>query len=280
MEHVGAISCTQCGSPVGTSSGRCPFCGAELSRAKVPTRKSEAAPVGYYQGSERNKKKGRRGQTKTSIGLLSTPVLVLIGIGGLLVVAGLVLSLLRGGGTDEVAAPPAPPPPPTPVPGEIRVASLSEFSPDDAVAAAQHRAREYSPNARLLSISASPVVGTFVDLNPDDAQVVFTYFAADGDSPSKNHRFIVTVGKQGAMQADFPSAPTDAKAVVEEPLCVFSAAIRAGRASGIPDDAPIHAVYELDTSLRRAVWKLTVPEQKDLTRYIDGNTCAIIANRR
>lgn len=219
------------------------------------------------------------------MGLFSKPVLALLGAGGLLLVVGLALPFLRGNDDGaEVVAPPPPPPRPVIAPGEIRIADASEANPDDFSAAALHRAREFSSIARLLSISAGPVVDGYVDLTAPDAQIAFTYFADKQDpalAPSaKSGRFVVTVSEEGAMQAEFPAAPSDAKAIVDEPLCVFSAAIRAGRASGIPADSPIHAVYELDPSLRRAVWKLTVPNQKDLTRFIDGQSCAILANRR
>lgn len=285
MEHIGSISCSECGSPVGTSSGRCPFCGAELSRARGTSRKSEAAVVGYSEGALRYKKeKAKASTSKDRVGLFSKPVVALVAVASVLVLAGAVISFIRSRTTAEVESPPPPPPPPRLPPGEVRVETPSLFSPDDAIVAAQHRAREFSPNARLLSIIAGPVIDTFVDLTRDDAQVAFTYFATDEDPartpPTKGRRFVVTISKEGTMQADFPPAPSDAKAVVEEPLCAFSAAIRAGRASGIPDDAAIQAIYELDTTLRRAIWTLSVPDQKELTRYVDGKTCAIVAVRR
>jgi len=283
MEFVGSISCAQCGSPVGTSSGRCPFCGAELSQQKRPATKSHAAPVGYSEGALRYRK-ANKAKSKRNLGLLSKPVLALFGVGGLLLVIGVALPFIRGGNDVPVEAPPPPPPRPAPAPGEIRVQSPREVAPDDFSAAALHRAREFSSISRLLSISAAPVVGDYVDLTAPDAQVVYTYYADKQDPArapnAKSGRFVVTIDAEGAKQADFPPAPSDAKSVVDEPLCVFSAAIRAGRASGIPEDAPIHAVYELDPGLRRAIWKLTVPEQKELTRLIDGQSCAIVANRR
>src|SRR5690606_11679914 len=178
------------------------------------------------------------------------PVLALIGASGLLVAAGIALPFLRGkDDTPAVETPPPPPPRPAIAPGEIRIAEPREANPDDVSAAAQHRAREFSSIARLLSISAGPVVGDYVDLTEPHAQIAYTYFADKQDPAlapnAKSGRFVVTVSEEGAMQPEFPAIASDAKAIVDEPLCVFSAAIRAGRASGIPAEAVIHASYEL-----------------------------------
>lgn len=285
MEFVGSITCAQCGSPVGTSSGRCPFCGAELGKpggSRSPKTRSEAAPVGYSEGALRYQ--GRRAPSSRSSSSSSKPILLVASGVALLAIGAVAFVALRGGEADapvEVAAPP--PPPPKAAPDEITIAMPSHVDPAELSPAVQYRARAWNPSARLLSISASPVVETHVDLEAAEAKLVFTYLSGKQDpalAPSPNEgRFIVTVEKEGAMQASFPSAPGDSKALVDEPLCVFSAAMRSGRASGIPADEKIDAKYEWDSVLRRAVWTLTVPGKKELTRYVDGQSCAIVTRR-
>lgn len=284
MNFASSVSCKECGSPVGTSSGRCPFCGAKLVEAPVdPSKPKEkvAAEVGYSEGALRYERFG----TTKRVEKKSPKPFLLVGVGVVLLFGGLYAFFNYRGSQIaplvEASQSPAPVKAPAPAPGEIVIVAPESTNPDDLSVPAQYRARAIDPDAKLLSVRAGPVVGDDVDLTAFDAQIVYTYLASDkekggGASPS---RFVVTVIEGGAMQATFPATPSDAKTVVEEPLCVFSAAIRAGRASGIPEDAKITATYEYDNVLDRAVWKLDVEDQKELTRYIDGKSCAILTSR-
>lgn len=286
MDFVGSVSCGQCGSPVGTSSGRCPFCGAELSKApgagSSHKARSDVAPIGYsegalrYRGRHTASPRSRERSPRSALFAAAGIGLVVLGIAAFVV--------FRGAQTDlPVEASPPPAPPPKAAPDEITVTDPKHLDPSELSGPVQYRARAWNPSARLLSIAASPVVETFVDLEAPDGKVVFTYLSGKQNpapSPATNEgRFVVTVEEKGAMQASFPAAPGDAKAVVDEPLCVFSAAVRAGRASGIPGDEALEASYELDSALGRAVWTLTVPGKKEHTRYVDGQSCAIVTRR-
>lgn len=238
--------------------------------------------MGYSAGALRYKKPQPSRSSASSSGI-AKPVAIAAGL--LLLAGGGAYSFLREKPAEAPIVASAPPPPPRPAsaPDEITTPDPRNVDPGELSPAVQHRARAFSPASRLLSIAASPVVGRGVDLSAPDAQVVYTYYAPKQDPAlapnAKSGRFVVTVVQGGALQAGFPAAPGDAKAVVDEPLCVFSAAIRAGRASGIPAEANLHAVYELDASFNRAIWKLTVPGQKEHTRYLDGQSCAVLIKR-
>lgn len=284
MDFAGAVSCSQCGSPVGSSSGRCPFCGAELSQSES-TRKvapSEAAPIGFSRGALRynESRRGAVGRERTA----SKKPWILAGAGFVVVLAGLYgVVALRGGGAEIEPAPviaPAPPVARAKAPGEVVIDDPRSVDPSELSPPVQHRARAFNPSARLLSLSASPVTESGVDLTAPHAQVVYTYYGGRLDPAIHPDagigRFIVTVEEGGALQASFPAASEDAKQVVDEPLCVFSAAIRAGRASGLPEGEPLEALYAYDRDLRRAVWKIYLGDSGDSVRYIDGKSCAIV----
>lgn len=287
MDFAGSVSCSQCGSPVGSSSGRCPFCGAELADSKNASQvsaPSEAAPIGFSRGATRYNETRRASSTARS-GSSKQPVF-LFGAAAVLVLGGLGATFaLRGASSSEGEALPVTLPEPLPkrakAPGEIVVDDPENVDPSELSPPVQHRARDFNPSARLLSVAASPVRHHGVDLTAPHAQVVYTYYAGKSDPAlhpnAQSGRFIVTIEESGALQASFPAGPGDAREVVDEPLCVFSAAIRAGRASGLPEGEPLEALYALDRDVGRAAWKLSVPGKDDAIRYIDGKTCAVVS---
>jgi hypothetical protein len=74
-------------------------------------------------------------------------------------------------------------------------------------------------------------------------------------------------------------APSSSPAAVVEPNCVFDAAAKAARASGVPAGTVMRLRYETDLTLNRGVWTARVPGRAELDRVMDGQTCAIVPRR-
>ena len=66
---------------------------------------------------------------------------------------------------------------------------------------------------------------------------------------------------------------------VPEPNCVFGAAVRGARASGLAKEANVTLRYGADKSLGRAVWTVRSMEHPEQERIVDGQTCAIVTRR-
>jgi hypothetical protein len=152
----------------------------------------------------------------------------------------------------------------------------------------KERALAWNPDARLVSISASPVVGDKVDLTQYDAEIVYIFGADSARSPPFGH-LAIAARRGGLEQSPWTEAPRprapNAKAPapptlrVVEPNCVFDAAARAAHASGIPAGTVMKLRYEGDSSLNRGIWTARVLGRAELDRVIDGQSCAILVRR-
>jgi hypothetical protein len=197
--------------------------------------------------------------------------------------AGALAILLLGKG----APPPSPPPVaalvPAVAPAESAPSRAEPFNdaarvdPSDLYPKVKQRVTAWNADARLVSIAASPVVGDKVDLTKDGAEIVYL-FAADPSArtPPFGH-FSVTVRRSGLEGAPLgANARIGVSQRVAEPNCVFDAAAKAARASGIPASTVMKLRYEADPVSKRGVWTARVPGKADLDRIIDGQTCNIV----
>lgn len=308
MQFVGSASCTQCGAPVGTAGGRCPFCGAAIAPAAEPAggagasspsspssiahspalqiaplpgprgdeaRGSQPAQIGYSPGALRYKPIEPPGVVDKHLPKRNAVVVSVWGATG----GALVLAL--GAWLFYQARTPAPPPVvtrPAPPAASVLAAALKadpkEADPSDLYTQAFARAKAWNPEPKLLAIDAGPVVDRRVDLTAPDAKIVFTFTAARSREPGG--RLLVTVTRDGTTATPQPAQPGDGKAIVAEPTCVSWAAMKAARASGIPAGDAMQARYEWEETESRPVWRTSVPGKKELDRVVDGASCAIL----
>jgi hypothetical protein len=149
------------------------------------------------------------------------------------------------------------------------------------------RALAWNADARLVSITATPVLGDKVDLTKDNAEIVYL-FGVDLSARARPFGHLaVTVRRSGMDEAPWSEAaktgPAGARAAplfnVVEPNCVFDAAAKAAHASGVPAATAMKLRYEADGTPRRGVWLARVPGHAELDRMIDGQTCAIVTRR-
>jgi len=211
---------------------------------------------------------------------------------GILLVGATTLALLGRGRSSEAALT-APSAAPQPLPAPSAKAEASPFTdtarvdPSDLYPKAKQRALAWNPDARLVSITASPVVGDKVDLTREGAEVVYV-FGTDAAARSRPFGRLAVTARRGGIEqapADLPKpAPAHARATpaggqVVEPNCVFDAAAKAAHASGIPAAQVMRLRYEADAALGRGVWTARVPGRSDLERVIDGQTCAVVIRR-
>src|SRR5258707_5327845 len=137
----------------------------------------------------------------------------------------------------------------------------------------KERALAWNPDAHLVSIAASPVVGDKVDLTQEGAEIVYLFGADDSARTPPFGRLAITARQGGLEQAPSiePVKPAPAKpagkpaakppartprtpspaATVVEPNCVFDAAAKAARASGVPAGTVMKLRYETDPTLNR-----------------------------
>jgi hypothetical protein len=225
-------------------------------------------------------------------------------IAAIIVVAGgLVLWLLARRGEEksreweaaasaELAASQAPPPATSASASPL--GDLTKIDVSDLYPRIRQRAEQWSPNPRLISIAAGPVVGSKVDLTATDGEIVYQFAArleAMGHEQPPG-RLALHVTRQGIKAAPGiePEKARPAKAARDplpqavpsdpgEPNCVSDAAAKAARASGIPAATPMKLRYEVDPILRRGVWLAKVEGKRELDRVIDGKTCAVVVRR-
>jgi hypothetical protein len=170
---------------------------------------------------------------------------------------------------------------------------LTRVDASDLYPKIKERAAQWSTGARLISISASPVVGSKVDLSATGGEIVYQFaagFSATGrEQPAGRLALRVTRDGIKPAPASEPAnvrpetgrdplaapIPTDPG----EPNCVSEAAAKVAHASGIPANTAMKLRYEVDRTLRRGVWTAKVDGRRDLDRVIDGKTCAIVTRR-
>jgi hypothetical protein len=171
----------------------------------------------------------------------------------------------------------------TPGLGDVSRADASDLYPK-----AKQRALAWNSDARLVSITASPVIADKVDLTQEDAEIVYLFAPSPAGRGAIYGHLTVTMRQTGIEQSASTetSKPGPAKARapaatpidVVEPNCVFDAAAKAAHASGIPPRTEMKLRYESDGA-RRGVWTARVPGHGELDRVIDGQTCTILTRR-
>jgi hypothetical protein len=189
-----------------------------------------------------------------------------------------------------LSAPAAPSEPPL-------FANPSRVDPSDLYPKIKQRALAWNAEARLLSITASPVVGDKVDLSQDGAEIVYVFRTEMSARSNPLNYLSITARRGGIEQAPWadgpkpaavkpaagkPAAPADrtpATTAVGEPNCVFDAAAKAAHASGVPASSVMKLRYEGDPGLRRGVWTAKVAGHAELDRVMDGQSCAIVVRR-
>jgi hypothetical protein len=220
----------------------------------------------------------------------------------ILLAGGLVLWLLARRGEERSreweaaasAALAANQPAPAPSASASPLGDLAKIDISDLYPKVKQRAEQWSPNPRLISIAASPVIGSKVDLTAADGEIVYQFAArleAMGHEQPPG-RLALHVTRQGikAAPGTEPEKGRTATAVRDplaqavpsdpgEPNCVSDAAAKAARASGIPAAMPMKVRYEVDPILRRGVWIAKVDGKRELDRVIDGKTCAVVVRR-
>jgi hypothetical protein len=165
-----------------------------------------------------------------------------------------------------------PPVPSAPPPRADGLTDPSHIDASDLYPKVKQRAVAWNADARLVSITANPVVGDKVDLTQAGGEIVYV-FAADASArtPPFGH-LSVTVRRGGIEQ----SSTSSSSLKVVEPNCVFDAAAKAAHASGVPAATAMKLRYEADATTKRGVWTAKVPGKGQLDRVIDGQTCAVV----
>ncbi len=270
--------CVKCGAPVGTTGGRCPFCGTEQPRvtAHEPT---GAAAVGLTQVNRmRSARPSLRPQpTGRSGGALAAVVLV-----GLVVAAGAgvgVYMATRSRGAEAPAATASAPPASTASPerliGGVAVADAARVDATDLLPKMKPRVMAWNGEAKLLEILVVKAKNGTVNLTEPGGEVIVR-FVSDQTNPraprgKEARQRLEFVIKQGAAEPEPGPAAANDKAV-SEPNCVWSAAHRAAVKGGLPLAGPTDARYGWDAKAGAEVWVLSSGAQRIV---VDGNTCAI-----
>ena len=284
---LGTATCSRCGASFATGVSRCPFCGNNVDGSTKPADEPTAlAPIGEASSPRPRPPIGVRKKKPNWVLPAAAAAIVLAGAGAIL--------LLRRG-SESVRPAPQPSAVVTPVVTaeptrpELPFGDPARVDPSDLYPKVKQRALTWNANARLVSIAATPVVGDKVDLTQDGGEIVYLFGIDLSARARPLARLAVTVRRGGIEQtpvsepvrATAPNGRTPAPTSIQvgEPNCVFDAAAKAARASGIPAATPMKLRYEADDKLKRGVWTAKAPGRADLDRVIDGQTCAIILRR-
>jgi hypothetical protein len=266
---------------------RCPFCGNNVdSPTKQADGPTATPPLGEASSLRPRPPIGVRKKKPNWVLPATAAAIILAG-------AGAILLLRRGGESARPAPQPSAVVTPVvtaePTQSELPFPDPARVDPSDLYPKVKQRALAWNADAHLVSIAATPVVGDKVDLTADGGEIVY-HFGTDLSARARPlARLSVTVRRGGIEQAPVsepvrataPNARTPAPTSIQvgEPNCVFDAAAKAARASGIVAATPMKLRYEADNKLKRGVWTAKVPGRADLDRVIDGQTCAIIVRR-
>lgn len=270
--------CVKCGAPVGTTGGRCPFCGTEQPRvtSHEPT---GAAAVGLtHVNRVRSARPSQRPKPAGAAGgvIAAVAVVGILAVGG--AAAGFFL-LTRGADdapTTSASAAPTSTASPERMIGGVAVADAARVDPTDLLPKMKPRVTAWSPEAKLLEIIVTKATNGTVNMTDGGGEVIVRFLSERTDPRAPKGRettrqrmqFVV---KQGAGEPEHgPSAATDKP--VAEPNCIWSAAHRAAVKGGLPLAGPTDARYGWDARANAEVWVLTSGTQRVV---VDGNTCAI-----
>lgn len=275
--------CFKCSAPLGQNDKRCPFCGIEqpMARAVSPSSPGqpppfEAATVGLNEANQARAAGPRPLLVKRQE---STSAMTVFG-------AFVALGLLGGGSwvAYHRLFPPPPPPPPARLPplppvissvSGLPVPDADRADPTAMVPMVQRAVAPNDPDVQLLGIYVTHSRKGAVDLREAESSIVYAFAQLAEKTPHKPKVPYAAKGYELKLNGGGPRVIPLKKddAPVPEPNCVWSAAWRSAVRGGIPEDARVDGVYEKIGGEPR--WRITVPNKPDLTREIDGMSCAI-----
>jgi hypothetical protein len=161
-------------------------------------------------------------------------------------------------------------------PPKPAVAAADPLELDRALVAARRRAQTWQPDAHLVSILIEPVDKG----RPGEGgriQLEFGKSKAGQLGPRAlldPERLIVSLTREGRTETRHRGV---AARSVADPNCPLEEAWRKTVASGIPSNSRLKMRYELSKKHDRAVWIVWVMDKPELTRTLDGDSCAILA---
>lgn len=267
----------KCGAPVGTTGGRCPFCGTE--QPKLTTQEpTGAAAVGL---SDVNRARmGRPSMQPKKSG--NTGLFVVIGaLVALALIGGAVAAVMLGKPKTDGPAPSTSvatvsTASPERTIGGVSIADAARVDPTDLLPKMKPRVMAWNADAKLLEIVVVKAKNGYVNATEPGGEIVVRFISEKIDPRAPKGKDVTRqrmhfVVKQGAGEPDQgPGAATDKAAA--EPNCVWSAAHRAAVKGGLPLAGPTDARYGWDAKANADVWVITSGAQRVV---VDGNSCAI-----
>lgn len=168
----------------------------------------------------------------------------------------------------SASAPAKPPPPPRAPPDPM--------DPLKALVDARRKAQAWHAEAILVSITATPVSAGKV---ASSGSIELEFAAPKGGKLGPGNevlpeRFVVVMSRREQKISVRRAAPTLG---IADPNCPLDEAWRKMVASGVPSTTSVTMKYELHRKRDRAVWSTSVPGKPELSRTLDGNTCAIVS---
>ncbi|MCC6649142.1 MAG: hypothetical protein IT374_26685 [Polyangiaceae bacterium] len=271
--------CVKCGAPVGTTGGRCPFCGTEQPRVST-LEPSGAAAVGL---TDVNRARTARPSFRPQPKARSGGIVAVAVVGALVVVgaaAGGLFFLTRSGGGEAPATSASAPPPSTASPartiGGVEVADAARVDPTDLLPRMRPRVAAWSADAKLLEIQVTRATNGTVNLTEPGGEIVTRFLSEKTDPRAPKGKEITRqrlqfVVKLGAGEPE-QSAGAAGDKPAAEPNCIWSAAHRAAVKGGLPLAGPTDARYGWDAKFATDVWLFTSGTHR---LVVDGNSCAI-----
>jgi hypothetical protein len=269
--------CPKCGAPVGAVAGRCPLCGADLNAPMVTGPQFQPAIVGMKE--PRVQATRRRAQDQDHRKNL---ILAMVGIAGLLLIAGIGYAGYKMIAVTETPVASAPPPPasgPAPLTLEgVAVPDPARADPTDLLAAARKRVVEGNLDYRLVEIAVLKGRNGVVNFATPGAQIVYRFLYEQRDprldkKDLKRERADLTLREAAPVLERNKAAAADEP--VQDPLCVWSAAWRAAVASGFNSDSVFEAHYAKRPKGDKPLWTIWALDKPESKVEIDGISCVI-----
>lgn len=280
------LRCSKCHAPLGQSVGRCPFCGTDIGAAPDPSPGFQPALVGkspHMARSGRPRPGPTRPPAKTGAAVFAAAALLLIAVGG---TAAFFLIQDPVEPKEPTNAQPVASEPPVRPPLNLNGVVLKDgpvVDPTDVIHLVRARVGDGEPpvHVKLLGITVHRAHEGKVHLDDDEAHVTYEYLVIHRDPRAEEERTAERV--TFTLQATPPEVKKAEEKVniqtVDEPTCVWNAAWRAAVASGLSDKAHLDVSYAWDEASRQAVWTFSEPANPEMTRVIDGKTCAIKSSK-
>jgi hypothetical protein len=160
---------------------------------------------------------------------------------------------------------------------EASVTVRKILDPGMELANAKVRATAWNPDAVLTRIHIQGIRGGI----PSEPDALIEYGfgrpvpgrLGPGSKVEAEH---FTVTMSGGKVTTATGAAPNAMLGLGEPDCPLFEAWEKAVAAGLPRSSTAQADYESSLKHDRAVWKLSVAGQPDLTRLLDGRTCSVL----